>query len=396
MTASSRGAGGTADALDGGAADDAPGMSMGEMAAALRSHLLLLILAPLVVGAAALAATFLIAPTFTASTVFMAPQPAQSGAASALASLGALGGLAGNAAGVTNSADRFVALLQSANVNDRIIDQFKLMTAYEAKFRIDARRELASNVRVSLGKKDGLITVEVDDTNPQRAADIANRYVDELRRITGTLAVSEAQQRRVFFERHLQEGRDNLATAQQALEGSGFNASALKAEPKAAAEAYARLKAEATSAEIRLGLLRSALADSTPEVQQQQAALSALRQQLSSAERATSPSSSSDYISRYREYKYQETLFDVYARQFELARADESRDGALIQVVDPATPPEKKSRPKRAAAAVGAALAAAVLLAILVLARASARRSSVPPPAAEPALQQPPRRPATS
>ena len=354
--------------------DDEQGMTLGEMVRALRAHLKLLMIAPLAAGLLALGITSLIAPTFTASTTFMPPQQAQSSAASALASLGSLAGLAGGAAGISSPGERYVALMQSVTVSDRIIEQFKLMEVYETKFRVDGRKALAGNVRINLGKKDGLINVEVDDKVPQRAADIANRYVDELRRITGTLAVTEAQQRRAFFEQQLKQSRDRLALAQQALQSSGFNAGALKAEPKAAAEAYARVKAETTGAEMRLQILRGSLADNTPEVRQQQTTLAALREQLTRAEQATDISAGTDYVGKYREFKYQETLFELYARQFEIARADESREGALIQVVDPATPPERKSKPKRAITAAATTLIALLALMAFVLVRYSMRQ----------------------
>lgn len=353
-------------------------MTMAELATALKANWRMLTLVPLAAGVLALGISSLIAPTFTANALIMPPQSPQGGAASALASLGSLASLAGGAAGVSTPGDRYVSLMQSVTLTDRVIDHFKLIEAYESKFRVDARRELASNVRIALGKKDGLIAIEVDDRSPQRAADIANHYVVELRRITATLAVTEAQQRRVFFERHLQDSRDKLVQAQQALQASGFNPGALKAEPKAAAEGYARLKAEATATEVRLQTLRGSLADDTPEVRQQKTALAALRDQLAKAERATDTSGSPDYIGKYRDFKYQETLFELYARQFELARVDESREGALIQVVDAATPPEKKTKPKRAVIAVSTTLVVCLLLAVWVVLRQSWRGRDQP------------------
>lgn len=354
--------------IDYGDTTDAEGMSLSDIACLLRSRLVLLIIGPIAFGALALGITMFIPPTFTANTTFIPPQQAQSTAVAALASLGSLGGLAGNVGGIASLAERYAALMRSQTLSDRIIDQFKLMDTYDVKFRMDARKELADNVRITLGKKDGLMTVEVDDKSPQRAADMANRYIDELRRIADTLAVTEAQQRRAFFEGHLKETKDRLVQAQRGLEASGYNPGALKAEPKVAAEAYARLKAEATAADLRLGLLRSRLADGTPEVMQQQATLSALRKQLATAESTTNTSNGVDYIGRYREFKYQETLFEVYARQFELARADESREGGLIQVVDRAMKPELKSRPKRAIIAVSTGLATLfILIATLLL-----------------------------
>ena len=373
---------GSAAQADLDAGDDDEGMTLGEMAAALRDRLMLLTVAPLAAGALALGITYLIAPTFTAITTFMPPQQAQSSAASALAALGPLAGLAGGAVGASNTGDRYVALMQSVTVSDRLIERFKLMEAYDSKFRVDARKELSKNVRIALGKKDGLINIEVDDTNPQRAADIANRYVDELRRVTAGLAVTEAQQRRMFFEQQLQQSRERLVQAQQALQASGFNPGALKAEPKAAAEGYARLKAEVTAAEVRLQVTRGSLTDGAPEVRQQQATLNALREQLARTEQAAAPAGGPDYIGRYRDFKYQETLFDLYARQFELARVDESREGTLIQVLDTATAPERKSKPKRAITAAGTALAVALVLVAWVLMRRSMyRRDTASSPA---------------
>lgn len=365
-----------ADALAQADYEEELGMSLSEMWVALRERAKLLILAPLLVGAGAAGITGLIEPTFTATTTFLPPQQSQSqvGAASLLTSLGPLAGLAGGGAGVGVSADRYVGLMKSVTFSDRIVEHAKLIDVYESKFKVDARNDLADRVNITVGKKDGMISVAVDDKSPQRAADIANRYVIELRAMTQSLAVTESQQRRVFFEQQLTFSRDRLVMAQQALQASGFDAGALKAEPRAAADAYARLKAEAMTAEVRLQTLRNSLADGAPEVSRQQSELAALRSQLSRLEQATSSAGGPDYIGKYREFKYQETLFELYARQFEIARADESREGTLIQVVDPATPPERKSKPKRLLTILLSVGTTFILIVVFVLARRTVRQ----------------------
>lgn len=340
-----------------------------ELGFVLAAHWKLLLLGTLAAAVLAAGATFLIKPTFTSRTVFLPPQHQQSAAASALAQLGNLSGLAGAAAGIRSPGDQYIALLESATVADRLIDEFKLMAVYEAEYRFEARRRLAENVRVSLGKKDGLITVEVDDHDARRAADIANRHVEELRRLTSQLALTEAQQRRAFFEAQLKSTRDQLTKAQQALQASGFNQAALRADARVAAEGYARLRAEATAAEVRLQALRRNLADTAPEVQQALSVAGSLRAQVGRLEEASDANGGPDYVSKFREFKYQETLFELFARNFELARLDESREGALIQVVDEAKPAEWKSRPKRALMTVTAALLALVLLVAFVIGR---------------------------
>jgi capsular polysaccharide biosynthesis protein len=159
-----------------------------------RQHLVLLVSGSLAAGLVALGITYLIAPTFTAVTTFLPPQQQQSAAAALLTQLGPLAGIAGASGSIRTPADQYVALMQSASVSDHLVDHFQLMEIYKAKFRMDARAILSKNVRISVGKKDGLITVEVDDTSSQRAAEMANHYVDELRRMTGTIAITEAQQ----------------------------------------------------------------------------------------------------------------------------------------------------------------------------------------------------------
>ncbi|MGC4078227.1 MAG: Wzz/FepE/Etk N-terminal domain-containing protein [Rubrivivax sp.] len=343
--------------------DAPPELGVLDLLDILRERAKVLVAAPLVAGALALGASYLIPPTFTAKTTFLPPQQQQSAAAAALSQLGALAGLAG-AGGIKSPADQYIALMQSETVSDRIIDKFDLLKVYKSEYRFEARKALDNRVRIGLGKKDGLVTVEVDDLSSERAAQMANQYVVELRRMTNELALTEAQQRRAFFEEQLRATRDRLSVAQTTLQASGFNPGALKAEPKSAAETYAKLSAEVTAAEVRLQTMRRSLADSAPEIQQQQAMLVALRGQVARAEasgRGTG-GDASDYIGKYREYKYQETLFDLFSRQYELAKLDESREGALIQVVDVAQVPEWKSKPKRAFIAVATTIGTLALL----------------------------------
>lgn len=332
-----------------------------------------LIFLPVLIGAATWGLTLLIQPVFTARTVILPPQQQNNAAVSALQSLGALAGLTGNSA--KSPADQYVALMLSATMSDRIIAAYKLSDAWGTQFSQDARDMLLSRVRIAIGKKDGLITIDVDDTDPKRAAAIANRYVEELRRFTNELGVTEAQQRRQFFERQLQQTNERLTAAQRVLQASGINEGALRAEPRAAADSYASLKAQATAAEIRIQSMRGYLTDEARDLKQALAALSALRVQLRKSEMVDDNASSGDYIGKYREFKYQETLFDLFAKQFELAKLDESREAALIQVVDVATPPERKSKPVRITIAVIAALASGFILLVYLLLREGWRKA---------------------
>lgn len=324
----------------------------------------LLLLAPLVVGAVAVACTYLISPEFNAKATFLPPAQQQSAVSSALSQLGALSTIAG-AGGVKSPADQFVALMQSETVAQRMLRRFDLGKVYDTDTLSEAREELARRARIAVGKKDGLISVEVLDTDPARAAAMANAFIEELRKFSSSLALTEAQQRRVFFEGQVKATRERLDSAQLVLQRSGISAGALKAEPKAAAEGFAKLSAELTGAEIKLQALRTGLADITPEVQAQLAMVSGLRSRLARLETsAQSGADDVDYLRNYRDFKYQEVLFDVLSRQYEMARVDEAKEGALIQVVDEAQPPERKVSPRRGVVGIVATLTAGLLLAL--------------------------------
>lgn len=341
----------------------------------IAENLRLLVLGPLAMGLAALGISFAVPPTFTATTVFMPPQQQQGAAAMMLQSLGALGGLAGAAAGIKNPNDQFVSLLKSDAVANALIARFDLMRLYESETATDARMALDKVSKIASGK-DGLITVDVDDHDPQLAASIANAYVEELRTLLGRLAVTEAQQRRVFFEAQLQKTKEELTRAEQALRGSGVNSSALKSNPAAAIAGVAGLQAQIAAQEIKIASMRGYLTEAAPDFKQALTELRALNAQFSKLERPVpADGSDADYVARYRDFKYYETLFELFAKQYELARVDEAREGAVIQVVDIAVPPERKSKPKKALIAVLATFASGFVLLLFVFVRHAMRNA---------------------
>jgi tyrosine-protein kinase Etk/Wzc len=333
-------------------------------------NLRLLVLGPIAAGLLALGVSYQIPPTYTAKTVFMPPQQQQGGAALMMQSLGALGGLAGAAAGIKNPTDQFLAFLKSESVADGMVDRFDLVARYRANLRVDARASLGARSRFSSGK-DGLILLEVDDTDPVFAADMANGYVKEFSKLLGRMAVTEAQQRRAFFEKQLLEVAEKLKSAEMALQDSGVALSALKSSPEATMSRLAVLQGQVTAQEIRLGSMRGYLAESAPEFKQGLADLAAMRAALTKIEQASATSSKggSEYLGHYRDFKYYQTLFELFSKQFELAKIDEAREGAVIQVLDVARPPERKSKPNKAELAVITALAVGFLLLLFVFIR---------------------------
>ena len=361
-------------------------ISLLDLLQVVADNLRLLVLGSLLAGLLALGISFAIPPTYTATTKFMPPQQQQGAAAAMLSSLGALGGIASAASGLKNPADQYVAFVKSRSVQDALVDRFKLIDRYEDKLREDARKTLDGNVQITSGK-DGMITIDASDKDPTFAAQLANAHVEELGKLLNRLAVTEAQQRRLFFEKQLAAAKDNLVKSEQALRATGMSISAIKSDPKAAVEGLARLKATIAAQEIKLGAMRGYLNESAPDFKQAQTELAAMRAQMAGAEKDDSAvkgsGADSDYIARYRDFKYNETLFELFAKQYEMARVDESREGAVIQVVDQAVAPERKAKPKKALIALITTLAAGFALLLFIFVRQALRGAAQIPESAE-------------
>ncbi|MEY4766862.1 MAG: hypothetical protein RI907_3535 [Pseudomonadota bacterium] len=346
---------------------DEPGVGLLDLFEIFAPRLGLIVLLPLLVTVLNYGYLKTKPDVFTSTARFMPPPQQQSNAAALLQGLGGtLGGLASASGAIKNPADQYVAMLRSRSIQDALIDRFKLMDGAGGLSRERVRTQVMGALRVEISK-EGLIEVSYTAAEPKRAAEMANASIEELRNLLGRLSVTEAQQRRVFFEKHLREAKDNLIRAEQALQQVGVNPAMLRTtSPQFALEGVARLTAQIAALEVRMNAMRGYMTDASPEMQQARAELNALRGQLSAANKDM-PVQGADrgqYVARYREFKYQETLFELFARQYELARVDESREGPAVQVLDSAVPPEVRSGPKRLRSALVAG--GFTLLALLV------------------------------
>jgi len=320
----------------------------------------------------AVAVSFLLPNKYTATTAILPPQQGGSTGATLMAQLSGLGSvasLAGGALGLKNPNDLQVALLKSQTVEDAMIDRFHLMDLYRAKRRSDARLKLEKRVEIENGAKDGLIRISVTDRDPRRAADMANGYVEEFKKFSSTLAVTEASQRRLFFEQQLSQAKDNLASAEEDLKRTEQKTGVLQldSQDRALIESVAQLRAQIAAKEVQIRAMQSFAAGENPDLAMAEQELQGLKAE--EAKMGATPSGASDaplipkgvmqqsgleYVRKLRDVKYFETIFDLLARQYEAAKVDEARQGAVVQVVDPALVPDHHSSPKRTLIVLGA------------------------------------------
>lgn len=328
-------------------------------------------------GVVAVVVSLLLPIRYTATVTVLPPQ-SQSMAAALTAQLGSIGAgmggmaaLAGGALGLKNPNEMYVAMFRSRTVEDSMVKRFGLMAEYRAHYESDARKALEKNVQIDGSTKDGLIHISAKDRDPRRAAELANGYVEQFRLLSEHLAISEASQRRLFFEQQLEHAKDQLGNAEEALKATEQKTGLIQLDSQARAliESAASLRAQIAAKEVQIQGIRSYATGENAQIIQAEQELDALRTQLAKLGGSKAPDDSLippkgqvpqaglEYIRKLRDVKYYETIFDILARQYELARLDEAREGALIQVVDPAIPPDRRSSPRRTLIVVGALFA---------------------------------------
>lgn len=302
---------------------------------------------------------------FTAIVTLLPPQQNSSMGSmmsSQMGNLGGLAALAGGSLGLKNPNDMYVGMFRSRTVEDAMVQHFDLKKEYHTKFLLDTRKVFESHVTVDDSGKDGLIKISVEDRDPNRAAELANGYVDEFRILSQNLAITEASQRRAFFERELEKAKNNLADAEEALKKTEQTTGVIQLDSQARAliESAASLRAQITEREVQIQGMETYATGQNAQLVQAQRELDGLRAQLAKLGGSESnngtelmvpkgmvPEAGLEYVRKLRDVKYYETIFDILARQFEIAKLDEAREGALIQVVDPAVPPDRRSFPSR-------------------------------------------------
>jgi len=330
---------------------------------AQRKRLIAIITAVCMASAAAIA--LLLPEQYSATVVILPPQEKPSVStipASQVAGSNSTSGKASSAPSSKNLNDMYVAMLKSRSVEDAVIQRYGLMAQYHKNYLVEARKALEAHTKIDGSNKDGLIRLEFSDRVPARASEIANGYVEQFRNFSKHLALTEASQRRVVFETQLEKTKTDLENADEALTRTQLATGMVQVDSRARAmiDETAKLRAAVVAKQVQIEAMHSSTDAENPALAQAESELAGLRVQfaklLGSKEssnedlsllKGNAPQAGLEYVRRLRDVRYYEAIFDILARQLELARLEEAKEGAFIQVVDPAVPPEKKSFPKR-------------------------------------------------
>ncbi|MCU6433887.1 Wzz/FepE/Etk N-terminal domain-containing protein [Undibacterium sp. Jales W-56] len=371
--------------------EDDDGISLMDVLLTLAKHKRKFLLYPVGFGVAGLLISLVMPNVYKANTKILPPQQSQSTASAMLSQLGGLAGGAGAALGLKSPNDLYIGMLKSRAISDKLIQRFDLQKRYEAKFLENARKEFDANSVIASGK-DNIISIEFEDKDPKLAAAITNAYVEELVALTGKFALTEASQRRVFFEKQLELTKDKMISAEISL-ANGLDSKGMlsvDAQSKAVLETVARLRAGISAKEIQLKAMQAFVTPGNNEYKRANQELLGMQQELiklekgsqsatATSEPAVKPKDGGDSsVQTLRDVKYYQMLYELLAKQYEVARLDEAKDIPLIQVLDKAIEPERKFKPQRALITIAAAFFGLILAFVAAFVSEALNRPKTP------------------
>ena len=288
----------------------------------------------------------------------------------------------------------YVSMLKSRNIQDRILDRFgpdnwrDMAGAGKEKRRKDLANEYIGELTVT-AEKDNTLLVSVAFTEQEKVAEITNAYVAELEKLANEFAMTEATRRLNYFEGELAKARGSLTRTEQQFREYQEKTGVYMGEAQLTANIQNRInmRAQVAAKEIQLRSLLAYATRQNPEVVKLEKEISGLKEEIKRLEDDPGtgdplnplggmPAARFEYLEKYRDWKFQELLYNTLLRLYESARLDQSYSPVVIQVLDRAETPENRSKPKRkkivvVATFLGFSLALALVFVAEVLKRAA-------------------------
>lgn len=364
----------------------------------LAKHSPLIILTSVAVAALTYLILVILPNKYTATVRILPPQQKLTLSAQFLSTLGGsgtpgaslagpmTGGMASRLLGLKSPSNLYAGMMTGNTISDRIIEAFHLHKVYKEKYLEDARAALRKRCNIYVDRKDGVINVEVTDTDPQRAADIANAYPEELEKLLRRLTVQEASNRLAFLEKERSQVNQSLSRAENNLRAFSEknNVLQLNTQTREVLRYIADLRAEIDAKEVQIQVVSQQATPHNYDVVRLETEVQGLKNKLQTAEHQYNqvcvgdvclksskvPTLQLEYFRLYREVKFQEELHQFYLKMIELARLDMAKGVPTVQLIDRALPPQKRSN-KRLPLTLATGLATFFLMILGIVLRES-------------------------
>ena len=335
-----------------------------DLALVLAKHKRLIIGIAFVACLVALILGFIMTPIYRAETHLVPPQSLAGQLPSSILTMipPEFRTLAIQSGAIKTTADLVAGIAKSRTLVDNIIDKFNLMDYYHAEKRDAARSALSGAISAKVDEKTSLITIAVEDKDPVMAADMTNAIADELQNLLQGLALTQVSQQRLFLENQLKQAHHNLMQAEEEFQKYQAQSGLLNVDVQMQAliDSIANIQAQIAVKEVQLKAARTFATAQNPEIKRLQAELAGLKKELKNLEAKAGrdnpnfipafeeiPKAGMEYARRLRDLKFQETLYETLLQQYQAAVMAEASEGLVLQVIDPAIPPELKIKPRR-------------------------------------------------
>jgi uncharacterized protein involved in exopolysaccharide biosynthesis len=263
----------------------------------------------------------------------------------------------------TPETDIALGVLKSRSVRAKVVDRFDLTEVYGSRTPQHATEKLGKHITVRT-TAEGMLEVRVEDRDGQRAADMANLFLELLDQHNRRASVEDARRTREFVEGCLAESRTRLEAASSGLRAfqEEHGAIALAEQTRVTVEAIAELQAQQAQLEITRGVLSDHALPGEMRVEEVDARLREVARQRNALEGTGAqdhgasgallplsgiPAIGARFADLTREAMVREKVYAFLTTQLEEARIQEARDLRTVDILDEAIPPVKRARPRR-------------------------------------------------
>jgi tyrosine-protein kinase Etk/Wzc len=246
--------------------------------------------------------------------------------------------------GVTDDLAQFQAILNSRRVMETVVNQFDLLSVYGLKSVEKTIKELEGNCAFSLGKEDVALEISVYDTDPKRAANMANYFVEALNKTYLEMSVTEARSNREFIETRLTKVYKDLNDTEDAFKRyqQRSEIAFIPEQGGNSISAVAELIAMKVKKELEVGIIEQSSGPDNEFLRQLKGELKEIKKKVDLI-----PEAGMQAIRLYRNMVTQEKILEYIVPLYEQAKIEEQRNTPTVIVLDTAVPAEKPSKPKR-------------------------------------------------
>ncbi len=256
--------------------------------------------------------------------------------------------------------DVYARMLKSRTIADEIIDRFDLRTLYEQDNFVETYDLLMERSSFQV-TEEGLLEVAVEDKDPERAAAMANAFVQVLDSINREIVTERVRQNRQFVQERLDQAQAELDSARATFREFQMQHKTIDfdEQTRLAIDQAAQLKSDLAALEIDIKMLEQTLGTENRQLRQLKQKRELIREQLRQLESENPdnsyfslpvseiPTLRGQYEMLYSRVKVSESIHRMLLEQLEEVKYQEQEKTPTISVLDRAKPPEVKSRPRR-------------------------------------------------